>query len=481
LLEFGNDDGIRFENWLVHKEKPLKEVVFADGTVWGEDWLEKLYPYGTAGNDLLYLDERDDTVAGGLGRDEIHGGRGTDTYLFALGDGEDLIVETASPTDRNVLRFTDGILPDDIQISRDGLNLLLSHRNGTDRVTLKDWFSEDEKRPLARVEFADGSVWAGDDWYRPALSVSGTTARDYLTGLSGYPDTLSGLGGDDVLDGDSGDDWLSGGPGQDTLYGDAGNDELHGAAGDDLLYGHAGNDSLTGGAGADTLNGGAGDDLYHVDPLDTLVEYADNGTDTVVTSSAWTLGEHFENLLLVGNDAVDGTGNELDNRIRGNDAANRLTGGAGADFLWGRGGDDVLDGGAGADTLVGDGGNDSYLFGAGYGRDTIVENDSTVGNLDSVRLLDGVSADQLWFRRLDEHLDVQVAGTTDSLQIKDWYKGDAHRVERFTTADGKTLLDSQVQSLVDAMASFGVPAGAEANLTPDQRAQLEVVIAANWQ
>ena len=47
--------------------------------------------------------------------------------------------------------------------------------------------------------------------------------------------------------------------------------------------------------------------------------------------------------------------------------------------------------------------------------------------------------------------------------------------------DGRTLLDSQVQNLVDAMAAFGVPAGAESNLTTSQREQLNVVIAANWQ
>ncbi|WP_303621428.1 calcium-binding protein, partial [Pseudomonas indica] len=41
LLEFGHGDSIRFENWLLHEEKPLKEVVFADGTVWGEDWLDQ--------------------------------------------------------------------------------------------------------------------------------------------------------------------------------------------------------------------------------------------------------------------------------------------------------------------------------------------------------------------------------------------------------------------------------------------------------
>jgi len=38
-----------------------------------------------------------------------------------------------------------------------------------------------------------------------------------------------------------------------------------------------------------------------------------------------------------------------------------------------------------------------------------------------------------------------------------------------------------VQNLVNAMAAFAVPAGADFNLLPDQRAQLDMVIAANWQ
>jgi hypothetical protein len=54
-------------------------------------------------------------------------------------------------------------------------------------------------------------------------------------------------------------------------------------------------------------------------------------------------------------------------------------------------------------------------------------------------------------------------------------------VEQFKTSDGKTLLDSQVQNLVQAMASFAPPAVGQTSLTPVQQTALAPVIAANWQ
>lgn len=61
-----------------------------------------------------------------------------------------------------------------------------------------------------------------------------------------------------------------------------------------------------------------------------------------------------------GNQATNGTGNALNNRLTGNNAANRLNGGGGNDELFGMGGNDVLNGGAGADLMHGGAGNDSY-------------------------------------------------------------------------------------------------------------------------
>ncbi|WP_256578230.1 calcium-binding protein [Pseudomonas sp. PIC25] len=479
---------------------------------------------GGGGNDYLGMvfDEyysEGNIYIGGTGNDTLFGSQDADTYRFARGDGQDLITDLhhldsrkhyyqalsdyggpvwsgmpgelaqrlrTNPralletpptyTGRDTLALGEGIAPTDVTFRFEGRELLLEFGHG-DGLRFENWLLHEEK-PLKQVVFADGTVW-GEDWIAQ-LYPHGTAGND-LFYLDGRDDALSGLKGNDTLYGYGGNDWLAGGPGDDRLYGGVGNDDLHGASGEDWLRGEEGNDTLVGGAGADTLEGGIGDDLYHADSFDTLIEYADGGTDTVMTSESWKLEENFENLVLVGSAAAEITGNDLDNRLRGNDADNYLTGGRGADFLWGLGGNDVLDGGAGNDTLVGGLGNDAYVFSHGDGNDVIVENDSTTGNQDGVMFYTSIDVEKLWFRQVDQDLEIQLSGTSDSLLIRDWYKGNAHHVERFDAADGRTLLDSQVQNLVDAMAAFGAPAGGLSSLPDTQRTQLEAVIAANWQ
>ena len=69
---------------------------------------------------------------------------------------------------------------------------------------------------------------------------------------------------------------------------------------------------------------------------------------------------------------------------------------------------------------------------------------------------------------------------TDKSTISDWYPGSAYHIEQFKTADGKTLLDSQVDLLVSAMAGFAPPAAGQSTLPPDYQTSLNTVIAANW-
>lgn len=195
--------------------------------------------------------------------------------------------------------------------------------------------------------------------------------------------------------------------------------------------------------------------------------------------------------LKLWNEDIDGSGNTLDNVLVGNRGNNSLSGGEGNDTLeggqgddklWGGLGNDRLDGGSGNDTLVGGAGNDTYLFGRGYGTDTLVENDATAGNKDVVQFLNGVAASQIWFRKANagQDLEVSIIGGDDRLLIKDWFKGAAFHVEQFRSADGKTLLDGQVQNLVNAMAAFAPPAAAQTSLPPNYQSSLSSVIAANW-
>ena len=61
-----------------------------------------------------------------------------------------------------------------------------------------------------------------------------------------------------------------------------------------------------------------------------------------------------------------------------------------------------------------------------------------------------------------------------------WYTGSANHVEQFKTSDGRTLLDSQVQNLVTAMAVFAPPALGQTVLLVGVASALEPVFAANW-
>jgi len=368
------------------------------------------------------------------------------------------------------------------------------------------------------------------------INGTGNELDNALTGNSGA-NVLSGLNGNDWLDGKAGADTMAGGTGDDTFVvdntgdvvtelagegidtvrssigytlganvenltltgsvaingtGNALDNVLTGNSGVNTLSGGDGNDTLNGGSGADTMVGGLGDDIYYVDNAgDIVTENAGEGNDTVTSSVAYTLGANLEDLTLSGSSAIAGTGNTVSNLIIGNGAANTLwgrdgndtlLGGAGADTLYGETGDDYLDGGIGNDTLTGGTGNDTYILGRGYGTDTAVENDATAGNTDVAQFLEGIAADQIWFRQASNNLEVSIIGTSDKLVVKDWYLGTDNHVEQFKTTDGAmTLLDSNVQNLVNAMASFAPPAAGQTTLPQNYQDALAGVIAANWQ
>lgn len=112
-----------------------------------------------------------------------------------------------------------------------------------------------------------------------------------------------------------------------------------------FLTGTKGADRLAGHSASDLLIGGAGDDLYLVDSLgDRVFEFGGGGGgDTVRSTVSYKLGDNVENLLLAGRHDIDGTGNDLANKIVGNKGDNVINGGEGAD---------LLKGGAGHDTFV---------------------------------------------------------------------------------------------------------------------------------
>jgi Ca2+-binding RTX toxin-like protein len=196
---------------------------------------------------------------------------------------------------------------------------------------------------------------------------------------------------------------------------------------------NASNGSTTGTATGKTYTGTAGNDTFRVSSkLDKIVEMANGGIDTVLSSDSFVLPDNVENLTLTTDKALDAAGNALDNRIVGNSAVNLLKGLAGNDYLDGAGGADTLQGGLGDDIYRVDSaavkvvelvkeGSDTVVSSVTYTLSANVENlrlDGTAningtGNTEDNRIIGNAGANVLTGLAGNDYLDG--AGGLDTL------------------------------------------------------------------
>ena len=311
---------------------------------------------GTVKNDVLVGDAESNLLQGGGGDDVLEGGLGADTLQG--GEGHDTV----------------------------------SYENATQGVT------------ASLGSAAQNVAEAAGDSYTSIENLRGTQFNDSLTG-DASDNTLQGLAGNDTLDGGGGINNLIGGTGDDTYVISnvadtiveninegkdqvsstvtytlgsnlenltlTGTDAINGTGNGlgNVITGNSADNTLDGAAGADTLVGGAGNDTYVVDDAgDAITENAGEGKDLVQSSFTYTLAANLENLTLMGNAAINGTGNADDNVIKGNNADNTLDGSAGNDNISGNDGNDKLLGGDGNDALDGGDGNDTLDGGSGENK-----------------------------------------------------------------------------------------------------------------
>ena len=111
-------------------------------------------------------------------------------------------------------------------------------------------------------------------------------------------------------------------------------------------------------------------------------------------------------------------GSERANSISGDSGNNFLYGFGGNDEVSGMGGNDVLDGGTGDDVLIGGAGDDEYRFGRGYGQDRIRNTDAGVGRYDIVRLVGGLTKEDITVRRQRNDLVIAINDSEDVLRVE---------------------------------------------------------------
>lgn len=378
----------------------------------GEDGNDQLF--GDAGADRLFGGAGVDVLDGGVGNDELSGGKDDDTYLFYRGAGADLIWEfrEQSGGGLDTVRLINGVLPEEVNLHRDGNDLLIILDQSPTQLKIGNFFfheaNPDNTFQIERIEFDNGASWDLAEINQRVISgnpnaFTGTSADDLFI-VDNQLDTVTELadGGTDTIESSVSYSLVDNVENL-TLTGYA-NINGTGNTLSNIIRGNSGNNILDGGSWeTDTLIGGAGDDIYHFND-DIVIENPGEGEDWIIIKAgggiypslpdnvehlrnestsggrAWLWGNDLDNTIISraqSNDIVYGrSGNDTiyggasSNQLYGEEGNDFLYGLNGVDELYGGAGDDLLDGGSGNDTLVGGLGDDTYVVSE---SDTVVE------------------------------------------------------------------------------------------------------------
>lgn len=320
--------------------------------------------WGMAGADTLLGNAGDDQLDGGTGNDALEGGNGNDKLTG--GEGNDTLI-SGSGNDS-----LDGGKGDD-KLTGDTGNDTLNGGVGADKLdggAGNDYYVVDNLKDTV-TEIDKNLKLGGNDSIETVLSY--TLGKNFenliLTGITDNNGTGNEL--------------------NNQITGNVGDNVLKGMVGNDKLVGGNGADTLDGGLGMDTLIGGANDDTYYMNNTeDKIIETTNGGEDKIIASVSFELNisPNVEMLILSGANAINGTGDELDNllqEIDGGKVANVFDGQAGDDTINGEGGNDTLDGGDGNDILDGGDGIDMAIF-AGIEKDYQITRNVDADNVDQI-------------------------------------------------------------------------------------------------
>ena len=202
-------------------------------SLYGNGGDDKIYSYGGDdtidlgdGNDTVYAGYGNDTIIGGRGDDILKGEYGSDTYIYNLGDGNDIISEQGNyyqdDTDVDTLIFGQGIKKEDLlvfrkpydlnldnddsqddfnQIDRNLVNLVIKFKNSpNDSITIENAISDgkiDTNNTLKAFKFANGDELNIDDIAN--LAMKGSDTDDIIYAFKNENFIINAGKGNDII------------------------------------------------------------------------------------------------------------------------------------------------------------------------------------------------------------------------------------------------------------------------------------------
>ncbi|MGJ5182003.1 calcium-binding protein, partial [Bradyrhizobium oligotrophicum] len=423
--------------------------------------------YGQAGNDYLSGGDGKDFMYGSTGNDTFVGGggddilvsndsfsSGSDTFIYARGDGNDTIYESGSSEalqETDILVLSD-LASSDVEMSRLGDDLLVRIRSTGEIITVLGQFGHregsifsDNGSGVEAIRFVDGE-WNRVQiqraaWYR------GTDGRDIIDGTN----TLAQL-----------DSTFAGGKGNDIIYGGRGSDTFVYARGD-------GNDIITDGATNGT-SPTAVDTLQFTDLSAGDVELSRSGDDLLIkvlaTGEVITVTSQFNGSLTSSDHAlerivfVDGT--QLDRLQMQQQAWYRGTDGNDAIELSRL--NDTVEGGKGDDIIYSGfqsgSGSDTFVYSRGDGND-IIREETWPGfgptEIDTLKFRDIDSSD-ISLRRSGLDLLIKILSTNETItvlaQFSDSAAAPGNGLEYIQFANGDQWGRETIRSIAESSSPF---------------------------
>ena len=478
MQAIGISDNVEYQKMcqeIISENDELAEAIYSAGRniIRGTEEKDSLHSnssnsiiLGGAGDDEIKAHGTDVIIIGGKGNDKLYGSRGDDanyygeydgtekvTYVWNIGDGNDTIkntsnVERAKETSgKAYLRMGSGIKLENLKFIRNSSeNAYIKNKETGEEITIENWFKDDSFK-LDGIIFADGSVLNRENLIEK-VSQFETTEGD---------DTLVGNSNDDTLDGGAGNDYLEGGYGDDTyIWGvGSGNDTISNVIKDWAKRAvDSGKDKLV-------IKGVSADELtYKVEDSDLVIGNEKKGEELRISQffqSEYNQIEEieFDDGKKILNEELNARaqiteGTSADETIQGHDViADILLGKEGNDSLYGLKGNDTLDGGTGDDYLEGGYGDDTYIWGNGYGNDTINNTMlNWVGNaMDSGKdklEIKGINAEKLIFKVSNNDLVIENLQNGEKLTVHQFFFSEYSKIEEIEFEDGTVITKEEI-------------------------------------